>query len=35
MPDTFDLVGWKLMKGDEKLAGVSTLSEARELLPPN
>jgi hypothetical protein len=35
MPDTFDLVGWKLMKGDEKLAAVSTLSEARELLPPN
>jgi hypothetical protein len=33
MPDSFDLVGWKLMKGDEKLADVETLGDARKALP--
>lgn len=31
MPDTFDLVGWKLIRGGSPVAGVSTLSEARRV----
>jgi len=32
LPDTFDLVGWKIMKRDRPLAGASTLGEARARL---
>ena len=32
LPPTFDLVGWKLMKGDAPLPGVATLDAARSSL---
>jgi hypothetical protein len=34
LPDTFDLVGWKLMKGDVMLGGAPTLEEARAAVGP-
>lgn len=30
LPDTFDLTGWKLMRGDTALRGVDNLADARE-----
>jgi hypothetical protein len=31
MPDTFDLVGWKLLRNNQELAPASTLDEARRI----